>query len=278
MVRVCVIAIFFWPIVAASQDKAGGKLHSYFTLYCQTQGALAPSYEPFQSFVDKMALRYRASKNDRAFVHHLFVKAHQRFFRTFREYSSFSDLVSKGEYNCLSGTALFTLLLDHFTIDHQVIETNHHTYVLVSTSDGPVLLETTDGGKGFVTEAKAISRKVLAYQNARQDGGREPDLYRFEYTKAYSDTVTLTGILGLLHYNHSVEALNKRDYKTAIAHLHHALLLHRSEKLEAFLTVLYNAVSFDESIPPERRRYYQEKLRILQTKKRAKNAGASMIP
>ena len=278
MVRVCVIALFFLPIFASSQNRPGGKLHSYFTLYCQAEGKLAPEYTPFREFIDKLETRQATFKSEKAFIHHVFVKAHQRFFGQFQEYSTFSDLVSKGSYNCLSGTALFTLLLDYFMIDHQIIETNHHIFIIAETGEGPVLLETTDAEKGFISDPKAISRRLSVYNTVAREEIRDSDAYHFEYDKTYSDTVTQTGILGLLHYNHSVEALNRRDFKKAIAHLHHALLLHRSEKLEAYLDVVYHAVLFDRSVQPEVRNNHLEKLRALRTKKRVHPGSVSMVP
>jgi hypothetical protein len=278
MVRVCAFVIFFLPIIASSQNRTDGKLHSYFTLYCQAEGKLAPPYEPFHEFVHKLETRRGSVKSDKAFIHHLFVKAHQRFFREFQEYTTFADLVSKGNYNCLSGTALFTLLLDHFAIDHHIIETNHHIFILAQTNEGPVLLETTDIANGFVNDPKAIAQRITDYQNARQERLSNSDLYQFEYRKAYRDTVSITGILGLLHYNHSVEAFNRRDFKKAIAHLHHALLLHRSEKLVTFLDVMYTTILFDDSLQQEVKHNHLEKLRMLRTKKSARAGSVSMVP
>jgi hypothetical protein len=163
-------------------------------------------------------------------------------------------------------------------IDHRIIETNHHIFIVAETGEGPVLLETTDAEKGFISDPKAIARRLSRYSTAASEEIRNSDVYKFEYSKAYSDTVTKTGILGLLHYNHSVEALNRRDFRTAIAHLHHALLLHRSEKLETYLDVVYNAVSFDRSIQPELRNNYLEKLGALRTKKRVRSRSVSVVP
>ncbi len=270
MVRVCVFVILFLPVVAAGQNTASGKLHSYYTLYCQAEGKLAPSYTPFHEFVSRLESRRAQAKDDKAFIHHVFVKAHQRFFREFEEYSSFADLVSTGKYNCLSGTALFALLLDHFVIDHRIIETNHHIFILAQTNEGSVLLETTDPEKGFIGDPGAIARKISEYQNVRQEKMENSKIYRFQYPRVHMDTVSLTGILGLFHYNHSIEALNEGDFKKAIAHLHHAFLLHRSEKLETYLDLVYSSVLFEASLPPEIKHNHLEKLRVLRAKRRAR--------
>lgn len=110
---------------------------------------------------------------------------------------------------------------------------------------------------------------MAGYENIPREQTGNSKVFRFQYPKGHMDTVSLTSILGLFHYNHSVEALNARDFGKAIAHLHHAFLLHRSQKMETYLDLVSTSVALDDKLSLDSRHNYREKLRVLKARKRA---------
>jgi hypothetical protein len=213
-----------------------------------------------------METRKTSFKTDKAFLHHLFLKTHQAFLGEFSPYASFRDLISANRYNCLSGTALYALLFHHFGIDFTIVENNYHIFILANTSQGNVLIEATDPLNGFIDDPKIITRKIEKYRTQRVDSEDASKKF-YHYKFSGSDTVSLTGMLGLLHYNRAVEAFNDQNLKLAITHLHQALLLHRSPKLEAFLELLFTSVTHNNSLDSQTRDQYLTRLQTLQMKK-----------
>jgi hypothetical protein len=166
--RVCIFAIsaLLFSSIAFGQgrlESGSVKLHYYFTLYSQADGKLAPSFQKVNSFIQKASARRFLS--DKALVHFLFVKAHAEFLKKFDKDATFGQMIDEGRYNCLSGTGLFALLLDHFRLEYDVLQTNHHIFIIVKTTQGPVLLESTDREKGFVDNPAQVAKLVNRYRN-----------------------------------------------------------------------------------------------------------------
>lgn len=244
MRKVFALALIIWPVVLSGQsgpalrENEASNLHYYFTLYCQSDGKLSPSFSELDDFIARLDQKRPGFKNEASFVYHLFQKSHQKYFLRFQEYSSFRDLISHGIYNCLSGSAFLSLLLDHFGIEYKIIETNYHVFIL--TSGGTILLETTDPN-GFIDDPKKIQNIIAKYQQLPVEKKEVSKKY-YEYSSATIDAVGVNGMLGLLHYNQAVKAYNEQQFQPAISHLQHALLLHRSLKVEEFLEVMIQTV------------------------------------
>lgn len=202
--------------------------------------------DAFLSHIEKLQEKRLAAKTDEAFLRILFNKTHEKFLRHFDEYSSFAQLLNKGEYNCLSATAMYALLLHHFNIDHDIIETNYHIFILVNTDDSQILLETTDPIQGFVTDSKEIEKRINKYkENTFQKGDK--NYYRLSC--ALYKHVQLAELTGLLHYNLAVEAFNKHNLGSAIDHLDKATAIYCSPRMEELTRIVLLSVieSNDES-------------------------------
>lgn len=271
--RVWLIIIFFLSVPAAAQENkpvspvsgASANLHYYFTLYSQADGKLAPDFEELKGFVQKMDIKRNSFKSQKAFLHFLFLKTHQRFFHNYVENASFSDLLRNGTYNCLGGTALYALLLKHYRIEFSILESNYHIFLLAQTEQGPVLIESTDIEKGFLDNREQIHQRIEQYRKQDVQAKNVSSLY-FRYSKPSMDTVSLTGMLGLLHYNHAVDAYNSHQVGRSITHLHHAFLLHRSPMLEEFCKLLMATVTYQQNLDEEKRTVYLSKLQSLMIK------------
>lgn len=274
MMRVLVVVILFLSTVVQAQ-RAGSKpslqspdrnsLAYYLTLYSQSNGTLAPSFEGLIEFVTKLEKKRSAFRSEKAFLQHVFIKTHQRFLGRYEPYASFDALIREGRYNCLTATALYSVLLHHFTIDHKIIETNYHIFLMVNTIQGTVLLESTDFENGFVDNTVLIKKRLETYKK----NTAEPDPaagHHYEYSFSLLDPVSPTGLLGLLHYNHAIKAYNEQDYAVAIAHLHHAFLLHRSERMEEFARVMLVTITHSKLHDAQKAQYTQ-KIQAIQNKK-----------
>lgn len=183
-----------------------------------------------------------SSKNSLKFCRVLFQKVRQEFLRQYTQYASFTETLSKGRYNCLTGTALYAILLDHFGFEYTIIETNYHIFLLTSTPEGSVLFEATDPVNGFVTNQADIEKRIQQYkQNTIQQTAGNNKKY-YEYNVSLYQQVDLSQIAGLLHYNFSIEAYNKQNFETAIQHLDHALNLYHSPRITEFASILLLSV------------------------------------
>ncbi|MFZ6010235.1 MAG: hypothetical protein ACOYXT_07770 [Bacteroidota bacterium] len=234
-----IVLLYFLPILALGQDVLDGaqpkaKLSYYVDLYSHADQATISSSQDILSFANKLQSK-RQARNEKQFLHTLFVKTHQRYLKTFEDYASFSELVNNGSYNCLSGTALYALLLDHFGFEFKIIETNYHIFLLTSTNEGKVLFEATDPIHGFVDNENEIEKKLSGYkdQNTTVHASANNKTY-YKYSVEIYNEIELDEMLGLFHYNLAIEAFNTHQLQSAVAHLDQANTLYHSPRIEEF--------------------------------------------
>ncbi|HEY9046192.1 MAG TPA: hypothetical protein VIN08_09865 [Ohtaekwangia sp.] len=273
------VLIFFLPILALAQDDqftpaSTNSLDHYVALYSATDLKVnATSSEELYSFVEKLNSKREGFKHDKAFLEYIFTKTHQRFLKNYTEYSSFNDLLNKGAYNCLTGTALYALLLEHFSIPYKIIETNYHIFLMATTSDGEVLLETTDPAHGFTDNEAEIEKRISGYkQNTIQQSTRKKQYYHFSFD--LYNTVNLDEMLGLLYYNHAIKAYNNHQWVNAVAYLEKASLLYQSPRLEEFSRIILLSV-VESKLDTSLKETYIKKIQYVRKRKMEVVADAS---
>lgn len=231
---------FFSPMLVMGNESPYSKkitphLSLYVNIYSQVDGSNA-STEEFARLIHKLEQR-KNHLNKGDFLRFMFFKTRQKFMRNFAEYASFSETLSKGKYNCLTGTALYALLLDHFDIDYQIFETNYHIFLVVTTSEGKFLFEATDPREGFVADAEEIDKKIFQYrQNKLPEVISDKKYYRYNFS-LYNE-VSLDQMAGLLYYNRSVKAYNDQELSFSIDLLSNAQELYNSPRVTEFSTIL----------------------------------------
>lgn len=267
--RIFVILIAFIPgLIFAQQIRKGGttsvathnSVEYHLRLFSQSDGNLAPSFDEVLAFTARLEDKRHMFRSEKAFLHHVFVKTHDQFLSSFKPYATFADLIENGAYNCLTATALYNILLDHFRLPYQVIETNEHIFILCQTKGGEVLLETTDLEHGFIDTTVGIQKHLNMYRRQNVQTANRPV---YSFSGSVMDSVSITGMLGLLHYNHAAKAYNQKDFAAAITHLHHAFLLHRSPRMEEFASVMIVTIQNTTMMDPAIRQDYIQKILAL---------------
>lgn len=240
------VILIFLPIIAFAQPGQSTlqpEILRYANLYCQTDGnPEEASADKLISFITRLEEKRASFEHDTDFLNHLFTKTHQRFLRNFTDYVSFRRTLKDGTYNCLTGTALYALLLNHFGFKYSIIETNYHIFLVAYTDTNRVLFEATDPMKGFVDDEAEINSRISTYkQNALEKlNSRNRTYYKFSF-ELYND-VSLEQMSGLLHYNLAIVAYNEHQLATAINHLDKAIGLYQSPRTEEFTRVVLLSV------------------------------------
>lgn len=237
--RVLIGLIFLLPALAIANHGADRNfsVETNLKAFLSAGRYNAQSIKSFESFLRKLDKKSVGVKRERAFIRHIFEKTHQRFLKNYEAYASLDETFDNGSYNCLTGTILFSLILHHYTIDHQVIETNYHIFILAETSEGQILLEATDPLNGFVTSAKDIEARITIYkQNQLQELQRDKSYYKFSFD--LYNVVSLDELLGLTYYNNAVNSFNRKHLEIAVQNLVKTNELYFSYRIEEFSQIL----------------------------------------
>jgi len=207
--------VFFLPWLAFANRGAdkGFSIETNLKAFLSTDHYSAYSIKSFESFLRKLDKKNASAKSERAFVRYVFEKTHQRFLKNYEAYASLNETFDNGSYNCLTGTILFSLILHHYNIDHQVIETNYHIFIMAETAEGKILLEATDPLNGFVSSAKGIEERISLYKQNHE-------------------------LRGLTYYNNAVNSFNHKNLEVAVQNLVKANESYFSYRIEEFSQIL----------------------------------------
>lgn len=265
-----IVVFIFLPILALAQDQPNiahpsQKISHYINAYINAAGAAGTSTEKISFFLNKLSEKREKFKNDRIFLDHVFTKTHQHILKNYKDYATFDQLIDKGDYNCLTGTALYALILEHFGFEYRIIETNYHMFLQAETSSGSVLFEATDPLEGYLADDKEIEKRITQYRLSNYVAAKTNKTF-YQYNISIYNTVDLEGLLGLLHYNMAVEAYNNKDLKSSIANLEKACSLYESQRLEEFSEIILITI-LESKIQPDTR---EDLLRKIQSIRRDK--------
>lgn len=220
--------------VFAQEDNRATTLLDTFLSVDQTESNSASTFDVFLKKLEKKRV---SIKQESDFVRFLFSKTHQQYLKGYEEYAPISDLFHSGAYNCLTGTIIYAVLLDHFQVPYQVIETNYHIFILAETRQGKILIEATDPINGFVTNQQEIESRIKAYkENLTPISNSKMHYYQFSF--ALFRSVSLKELQGLLYYNKAVDAFNHQDLEESAQSLKKAHAFYSSPRIDEFSQIL----------------------------------------
>jgi hypothetical protein len=173
------------------------------------------------------------------FLKRVFYKTQSAFLHQYEQYAPFSALAtSNKEYDCVTGTALYAIILQHFNIDYSIIELDFHAYILVHSSNGDILIESTNPTNGFVTNADEIAKLRERYRLESTES-KEKDLVLDEVERK----ITVKELAGLHFYNQAVNEFNKEQYALAKKLLKAARNLYDCPRINGLLEITDSSIA-----------------------------------
>jgi hypothetical protein len=267
-----VLIVFFisFSLLAEAQERNGyvaasDTFEQYLGLYLSTDNSKTVSTSSIESFVEKLESKKSTFKKDYEFLQYTFNQTHRKFLKHYKQYCTFTELVDKGNYNCLTATALYALLLQHLDIEYTIVETNYHIFLLAQTEQGTVLLETTDPFNGFISKTSEIEKRISAYkQNELKEVEKNKTVYAYNFNLYHA--VDLDQMLGLLYYNLAIEAYNNQKIQLAISYLDQATVRYQSARIEEFSSIILLTLQ-ESKMESSIKNSYLQKVKAIQTKK-----------
>ena len=264
-----ILFIFCLPLVVSAQggtpDLGDRTFAHYVELYVSTDLSKSVSTQAIKNFVQKLESKKHSFKKESEFLQYTFNQTHRKFLKHYKQYCTFTELVDNGTYNCLTATALYALLLDHFKINYKIVETNYHIFLLAKTEQGTILLETTDPLNGFISNPTQVEKRIASYkQNELLEASNDKVLYAYNFN--LYNVVDLDQMLGLMYYNLAIDAYNHQEIQLAIAHLDQAILRYQSPRIDEFSTIILLTLQESEMEASVKKSFVQ-KVKAIQTRK-----------
>lgn len=212
--------------------------------------------QQLEKFVESMQDESVASTRQLSKV---FRKVHTTYLKKYEAYADFPALFSDGTYDCLTATALFSHVLSALGYDYRIIETNYHIFILVQSTEGEVLLETTDRASGFVTDPAAIEKRTQGYR-LLEASVPVKDQVSYQYRCDIFREVTPDQLSGLLLFNQAVKAYNRGDWLSSARYLEASFAFQVSERSDELGDLLIRTLVVRRDVTLELRRACMEHL------------------
>ena len=192
--------------------------------------------EKLHKFIKRAERRNLNQKNTQLFLENLFFRVHNRFLDHYKktQVTTFEQVFSNGSYDCVTGTALYGLILAQLGYEVQVYETTYHVLLIINYDDRIAMIESTDSYYGFITEEKRID-SYLGYYKLNKS--HQVDGYKkLSYTG--DSFIGLKELAGLLYYNLAVQELNNHNYNNAEFFITRAEQLYRSDRMREIRSII----------------------------------------
>ena len=199
------------------------------------QADIDRQYEELNEFLAHLRKKQQKYRSERRFLSYFFYKVHRKFLKQYRPHTTLHELLEQGSYDCVTGTALYALLLDALGISYQVSEFPFHVYLkVVTTKTDTFLIESTDPQGGWITNPAEQKRRFAFYSQATE---QENEKY-FQYNFTIAEVINLSQLVGLSYFNEAVVNYNQRNIRQAVRLLSQAERLYASPRTESFKALI----------------------------------------
>ena len=229
---------------ANASDREGNidRINMHLPLFLgsvdETNSSELTPMRDFQAFVEKLETKRDQIKSDQRFFNYLFYKIHRKYLKLYQIHTSVEDILERGIYDCVSGTAFYALILDYLGIDYEIKEFDFHVLMVARSNNQQFLIESTDPVGGLTSNPKEIAFRIKQYitvedttTNIHRVGSN--DRLR-QYSLATNKNISLIELAGLLQFNNAVYYYNQKKPFETVASLQKALALYDSKRIRAF--------------------------------------------
>jgi hypothetical protein len=228
-----------------------GNTVSYFDLLFAAQSENGhfknlPFYKSLEKDISRFARQKSRSNNEKNLYDRLFYRVHRKYLKKYTNYALFGDLLKKGAYDCVSGTAIYGLILEKLGTRFSIRETDFHIFLVVHGKEQDFIYESTDPLEGFISQKHEIQEMLVLYQNNGYISdiaavGSE-QLRTMQPTKV-NKSVGLQELAGLQYYNLAVSHFNKQEFQLAYQNILKCHFIYPSSRSDNFLKLLSQTAS-----------------------------------
>lgn len=191
----------------------------------------------FQKLNAKLQKDFDRYGHSEKFLKMLFYRSQQYLLDDYNQYASVEELIETGAFDCVSGSFLIAVFLDHYGFEYNIMETSFHVFLTVNVKGTKLVLESTDGLTGFISEKE----EVKAYLNEFEKESKKNPLYLNPSHKITQNllqpsiyrAINLQQLKGLELFNRAIFYNNKMAYDIAFQKIKEAEIFYPSERIIA---------------------------------------------
>ncbi|NVJ47724.1 MAG: hypothetical protein HWE07_11375 [Cytophagia bacterium] len=219
--------------------------------------------EGFQKLVTKLEKKQNRRNSDYAFLRTIFYQTHSSLLLEYSRLATMDETLAKGKFGCLTGTAIYAILLEHFGYDYEIVELPNHVFIHLKIDDKSYVFESTLQFGGFMRTPSEMD-KILEQPWINQRRISELSTVGqwfgdFEFFPSRYTIINLEQLAGLQYFNESAKYYLDKDYANAMDSALDAYALYPSERNEKLMQLIINKILKYETIKEEMKNLYLEK-------------------
>jgi len=219
--------------------------NEYFSLFMSIDSAyqrksMVMDSNYFYSHLSTLRAIPKPTKKFSKYLKPIYDDLHSKFLRKYMLENSFSNVFTKGEYNCVSAVILYGITLSALQIPYEIKETPTHVYIVAKPGTEQIVIETTDPIDGYNKITAGFKQNFVdALVNGKligsneYNGGNTDELFDQYYFKA--KTIGLKELAGVQYTNSGIYLFEKKEYLKALWQFDKSYHLYKNEKTEALI-------------------------------------------
>lgn len=224
----------------------------------------------FKFLADYISKKTVLKVSDETRLKKLFSVVQLKYLHHYRVGQNLQQTLSTGNYDCLTATSIYAILLQKLGYTYDIKETPQHVYLVVSLKNGKkkILFESTDKVNGFITDPAEISEREIKY--AKQSSESYANILKIadihhinEIDCSKSKTIDLMQLCGLQYFNESVKLYNLGLYKEAFVYIEKAFVFYPSDRIGGMALITLQQINAKAKYcNPYETIYYNQKMKI----------------
>jgi tetratricopeptide (TPR) repeat protein len=206
-----------------------------------------------QEIIDELEKKNIGGKSIKKQVKLIYKYAHTSLLQKYDEQKSFYDVIETGEYNCVTASALYAILLDHFNIAYVIKETPRHVYLVADPNLNHIMIESTMPRGGVVTHDEKTQRNYVEFLVNNKLISLEEfqtntiiDLFNKHYYQQ-ENNINLQELTAIQYYNKGVFLFDEQRYEDAVSNLEKANIIYPSNSIKYMLSAALANLINDQS-------------------------------
>jgi tetratricopeptide (TPR) repeat protein len=199
------------------------------------------------SFMGQLNLKLQKQKRLKSRLKTIYKMVHDAFFTKYVEEVRFADIFSSGNYNCVTATALYAIVLNRLEISYMIKQTPTHVYLIADPGKTSYLFESTLPLEGLVQFNPKYQKDFVDYLyknkiiSEREYKDKTTNaLFMEYYTKDVN--ISLTELAGIQYYNAGVFELRTEKFEAAMNNFIKAHMLYPSNTINFMLNIALSVV------------------------------------
>ncbi|MBO3699943.1 hypothetical protein [Roseivirga sp. E12] len=227
--------------------------------------------EEFDRIIEQLERIQTRKKSNVAFIRSIFYRVHKNILVDYKQMATMNETLKTGQFGCLTGTALYALILEHFGFEYEIIELTNHVYVQVEVDGRLMVMESTLPEEGLINVGKEIM------PNSEQEGLDPRNIRALTTVGGGSDEwdlvqgfnkITLKELSGLQYFNESVKLYKEERFTEAMEMINVAYDRYPSKRNEKLMQLVINKILKYDLIKEEvKNKYLTQYVKLVKRQK-----------